>query len=231
VSTTKKTTAVAIKAEDLPGKLGEMMSMATVLAKSGIVPAAYAGKPEAIFAVIQYGKEFGIPAMSALQNMAFINGKPSMGTDLLAALAHRHKEWAGYEVKEYSDDRCVVEITRLVKGKEKKFKGSFSMDEARAAGLVRPSSPWEKWRKRMLKHRAMSFALRDAFPDILSGTYSYEEMDSERFAANQDLEMRILDDVEASILEDKQVPTETPPVKAGNKLTKNTTTTNAAKKR
>lgn len=209
----KKTTALAVSSENLPGKLGEMMSMAKVLAMSGIVPAAYAGRPEAVFAVVQYGKEFGIPPMSALQNMAFINGKPAMGTDLLMALIHRHPEFAGYSVKKCTEEICEVEIRRLRKNQKTPdvFTGSFSMKEARDAGLVRSGSPWEKWKKRMLKHRASAFAARDAFPDVLSGNYSNEEMEPERFAANQDIEYRQLDEIEASILEDKGIPVENPP--------------------
>jgi hypothetical protein len=210
-----KTTSVAIKTENLPGKLGEMMQEATILAQSGIIPAAYAGRPEAVFAVIQYGREFGIPPMSALQNMAFINGKPSMGTDLLMALIHRHPEFAGYSVKVATDEKCEVEIRRLRKNQTKPdvFVGSFSMKEAREAGLVRSGSPWEKWKRRMMKHRACAFAARDAFPDVLSGNYGYEEMEPDKFAANQDIELRTLDEIEAAILDDKGIPAEAPPVK------------------
>jgi hypothetical protein len=210
-----KTTSVAIKTESLPGKLGEMMQEATILAQSGIIPAAYAGRPEAVFAVIQYGREFGIPPMSALQNMAFINGKPSMGTDLLMALIHRHPEFAGYSVKVATDEQCEVEIRRLRKGQSKPdvFAGSFTMKEAKEAGLVRAGSPWEKWKRRMMKHRACAFAARDAFPDVLSGNYGYEEMEPDKFAANQDIELRTLDEIEAAILDDKGIPAEAPPVK------------------
>lgn len=197
---TRKEVAVV---ENLPGKLGENMAMAKVLSKSGIIPGAYAGRPDAVFAVIQYGREFGIPPMTALQNMAFINGKPTMGTDLLMALIHRHKEFAGYSVKTLTDEKCEVEIRRKREdGKVDTFTGSFSMKEAQAAGLVRAGGPWEKWKRRMMKHRACSFAARDAFPDIIGGTYGHEEMEPDKFAANQDIEMRKLDEVEAAFLED-----------------------------
>lgn len=224
----KKSTALATS-NSLPGKMGEMMEMSKVLANSGIVPASYAGRPDAVFAVIQYGREFGIPPMSALQNIAFINGKPSMGTDLLSALAHRHPEWAGYEIKTLTDEKCEVVVRRLPKGATKpvEFTGSFTMKEAREARLVKSDGAWDKWKRRMLKHRASAFALRDAFPDILAGTYSYEEMEPERFAANQDIEMRILDDVEASILEDKKMPPEAQDLPKSRTVTKPTT---AAKK-
>jgi hypothetical protein len=212
---TKKSTELAIKTETLPGKMGAMFEEARILSQSGIIPAAYAGRPEAVFAVIQYGREFGIPPMSALQNIAFINGRPSMGTDLLMALIHRHPEFAGYSVKKYTDNECAVEIRRLRKNQTTPdvFCASFTIEEARNAGLVRSGSPWEKWRRRMLKHRACAFAARDAFPDVLSGNYSYEEMEPDKFAGNQDIEMRVLDEVEAMILEDKGVPVEKPPTK------------------
>jgi len=202
-----ETTDIAL----LSPKMQEMMAFANEVSKSGIVPVAYAGRPAAIFAAIQYGREFGIPPMSALQNIAVINGKPTLGTDLMLALAMRHKDWGGYEIKTSTDTVSEVIVYRkLPSGKVASYPGKFTLADAQKAGLVRPSSPWEKWRARMLQHRAVAFAVRDAFPDVLAGTYSYEEMDPDKGASDEILEAERDDEIHAQVLDEKGVPVDVP---------------------
>lgn len=194
-------------------KMQEMMGFATELSKSGIVPVAYAGRPSAIFAAIQYGKEFNIPPMSALQNIAVINGKPTLGTDLMVALAMRHPEWGGYEILQSDEKAAKIKVYRVsarLGGKVLEYTSSFSVDDAQKAGLLRPNSPWDKWRKRMLKHRAMAFAIRDAFPDVLAGSYAYEEMAPDAGALAEEREITADDEIHASILDEKGTPIEIP---------------------
>ena len=182
--------ALALRPENLPGKLGELMAEATILANSRIVPLAYVGNPEAVFAITQYGKELGIGAMTALQNVAFINGRPSMGSELRSAIAHKHPEYAGMKVIKSTDEECVVEVYRKFKLQKDviPFRGSFTVEEARTAGLMSrgSDSPWTKWRKRMLFHRASAFAHQDAFPDVDTGVHTEEEMSPEEFARLQE---------------------------------------------
>jgi hypothetical protein len=49
------------------------------------------------------------------------------------------------------------------------------MAEARRAGLLEKSGPWRSYSDRMLYARAMGFALRDLFPDVLRGIGIGEE--------------------------------------------------------
>lgn len=207
MATTKATTKEVVTYK-LGSQLGEMMALAKELAVSRIVPAAYAANPAGIFAAIQYGKEMGIKPMTALQNIAVINGKPTLGTDMFLGLCHRHPEWGGYEILESTDLKCTIAVYR-VNAKSKKtatFKSTFTMEDAKKAGLYRAGGPWEKWAKRMLKHRATAFALRDAFSDVLSGIYTEEEMDPDRGAMTELAEVSSGDAIEAEIIEDKPLP-------------------------
>jgi hypothetical protein len=214
----------AVATTNLSPKMQELMAFATELSHSGIVPMAYINKPAAVFAAIQYGKEFGIPPMSAMQNIAVINGKPTLGTDLMVSLAMHHKDWAGYEIPKSDEKAASVTVYRYSPDHKKTFSYSctFTIEDAQKAGLVRPTSPWEKWRKRMLKHRAMAFAIRDAFPDVLSGTYAYEEMDPDFGADAEMREASALDDIHASILDEKGIPVEIPVGKVEEKKSSQT---------
>lgn len=212
MATGKKNETALVPAELSP-KLRESMALAVELSKSGIVPMAYAGKPQAIFAAIQYGKEFGLPPMTSLQNIAVINGKPTFGTDMLVALAMRNPEWGGYEIKELTEQKASVVVYRkspIDPNKILSYPCTFTMKEAEEAGLVRPNSPWTKWRKRMLKHRAVAFAIRDAFPDLGAGKYTNEEMDPDFGAMEEAQTVAAEDAFHAAILDDEGVPVEIP---------------------
>jgi len=53
---------------------------------------------------------------------------------------------------------------------------TFTVGDAIRAGLWKKAGPWTQYPKRMLQMRARSFALRDAFPDVLRGLVATEEL-------------------------------------------------------
>ncbi len=53
---------------------------------------------------------------------------------------------------------------------------TFSMTDAKLAGLLGKSGPWTQYPKRMRQMRARAFALRDVFPDVLRGMPVAEEV-------------------------------------------------------
>mgnify|MGYP005820538061 CR=1 FL=1 len=62
---------------------------------------------------------------------------------------------------------------------------SFGFDDAKAAGLA-DGQMYQKYPKRMYVARAVSFALRDEFADVLRGIMGAEEMDEEGEIINED---------------------------------------------
>jgi hypothetical protein len=69
-----------------PVTLDEAMRFSEMLSKSQMVPKAYQGKPEDVLVAVQWGKELGLAPLQALQNIACINGKPSVYGDAAMAL-------------------------------------------------------------------------------------------------------------------------------------------------
>jgi hypothetical protein len=69
-----------------PTTLTEAMTFSEMLAKSQMVPKAYQGKPEDVLVAMQWGRELGLAPLQALQNIACINGKPSVYGDAAMAL-------------------------------------------------------------------------------------------------------------------------------------------------
>ena len=147
------------------------MRFADMLAGSSIVPKDYIGKPGNCLVAIQWGMELGLQPMQAMQSIAVINGRPSLWGDAMLALVKAHPafEW----IKEECDGN--VAICTIKRRGEPEVVQSFSMEEAKRAGLTGKQGPWTQYPKRMLQMRARGFALRDAFPDALRGVVSAEE--------------------------------------------------------
>jgi len=162
----------------VPTTLSEAMHYAETLAKSNFVPAAYRNKPEDILPALQMGAELGLAPLQALQNIASINGKPSIYGD--AALALVKSSHVCEDVREeeignpHDGDRWGYRCTAIRRGKAPVVV-TFTVADAKKAGLWGKAGPWQSYPKRMLQMRARGFALRDAFPDVLKGLITAEE--------------------------------------------------------
>ena len=158
-----------------PTNLSEAMQFAETICKSGMVPKDYQGKPANTLVAIQWGYEVGLAPMQALQNISVINGKPTIWGDSALALCKSHPDYRGCD--EYMDGEVAVcEIKRQLRnGEVETTKRTFSVAEARTAGLLNKGGAWKLYPNRMLALRARGFALRDAFPDALKGIITTEE--------------------------------------------------------
>jgi hypothetical protein len=153
------------------------MQFSEMLAGSNMVPKAYQGKPQDILVCVQWGYEIGLAPMQALQNIAVINGKPSVYGDAAMALVQASpvcdniEEY--FEGEEGSGKYRAVCVAHR-KGRQP-VTATFSVEDAKRAGLWGKQGPWQAYPKRMLQMRARGFALRDAFPDVLKGLITAEE--------------------------------------------------------
>ena len=158
-----------------PQSFAEAERFARMLAGTELVPAAYRGKPEAILVAMQMGFEVGLNPMQAIQNIAVIGGRPAIWGDAMLALVLSHPacEYVRDGVDGDGDARhgwCEAKRRGA-----SPIKRTFSVADAKRAGLWGKSGPWQQYPDRMLQMRARGFALRDAFPDALRGLISQEE--------------------------------------------------------
>jgi hypothetical protein len=159
-----------------PTTLTEAIQFSEMLASSSMVPRAYQGKPNDVLVCLQWGYEMGMAPMQALQNIAVINGKPSMYGDSLIALVQASP--ACEDIEEYFENEGTPNPVAVCVARRKGrtpviFK--FSVEDAKRAGLWGKTGPWQAYPKRMMQMRARGFALRDAFPDVLTGLITAEE--------------------------------------------------------
>lgn len=165
-----------IEKENVPmlATFDSMLKFADTIAKSGLVPAGLDTK-EKVFTAIQWGKELGLTPLVALNNIAVVNGKPTLSTDVMHALVMSSPMYRGVQWLQQDEKRaeCLV-IKVYPDGTKEEVRGLYTIEDAQRADLLKKDN-WKKYPARMLKHRALSFALRDAFPDKLSGVLSAEE--------------------------------------------------------
>lgn len=168
----------------------ERFRAATIYAASGMMPKGY-DKPEKVFAGIQYAIELGFKdqPLTAMKNIAIINGQPSLWGELPLALVERsgliqkkyidsdNKEMDGLD--EYWTDKngarlpedckpeqvwaAICEVERVGR-KRKKF--AYTQADRTTLGVA---AIWKSFEKVMMKRKARAIALKDVFPDILLG--------------------------------------------------------------
>jgi len=131
--------------------------------------------PADVLFVISVGESLGLSAATALMNIYNVNGMPTMKADLKLALAKRHPEYAGCEI-DANTERCIVKMKRRNEnGTEESIISTFTIEDAKRAGLFPKRDNWRMYPQRMLKARAISYAVNDLFPDIVFGMLSSEE--------------------------------------------------------
>lgn len=155
-----------------PQNIEELLKYAEILSKSDLVPKDFIGKPGNIIVAIQWGLEIGLQAMQAMQNIAVINGRPSLWGDSVIALV-KASPLCEYVLEEVTETGATCKVKRRGELEQVRY---FTMDDAAKAGLKGKQGPWTQYPKRMLQMRARSWALRDVFPDVLKGMPIAEEL-------------------------------------------------------
>ena len=155
-----------------------MWRFASAAAKTNMVPKDFQGKPESVLVAIQMGLEVGLRPMQALQHIAVINGRPSIWGDAALGLV-RASGLCEYIIEkfegEWAEDSFKAVCTVKRRGESEVVVREFSIADAKLAGLWGKDSPWRTYPKRMLQMRPRSWALRDAFGDVLKGLSVREE--------------------------------------------------------
>ena len=159
--------------------------LATIMARSGLMPKGVS-TPEAVFVAIQLGLELGLKPMQAVQSIAVINGRPSVWGDAALGLIMATGELELFEELPITRKGEPVTVANLgdffgfvARGKRRGHahivEHTFTLDDAKTAGLLAKDGPWKQYPRRMAQMRARGFCLRDLFPAALRGLLVAEE--------------------------------------------------------
>lgn len=159
----------------VPQSMEEAFRVAQAIAASGLAPRGL-DKPEQVLVAIMAGAELGLAPFQSLQSIAVVNGRATVWGDGLVAIARAQ----GVQIKEWVEgeaDAMVAhcEVTRPDSGEM--IPRSFSVADAKKAGLWGKQGPWQQYPRRMLQMRARAYALRDGCADMLRGLQVREEVE------------------------------------------------------
>jgi len=146
----------------------QLKAIASDLYKSGLF--THLKNPQQAIAVVEFGRELGVPPMQSLQSMAVISGKMCMTAQLMLALAKSN----GYSIKIKKNDASKCEID-FIDPVGDKHPVEFTIQEAESLGLSGKDN-WKKQPENMLFWRTVSKAIRRFAPETLLGIYTIEEM-------------------------------------------------------
>jgi len=150
------------------------MQTAVAIAKAGdMLPRAYRGQPGAILLAIDWAERHDLAVMDAIHGVAWVQGRPVVDSTLQRAMARN----AGYDVRvtEASDTKATVRV--LVNGTTVVGTASYTIDEAKAAGLTGKDN-WKKHTTDMLVARATTRAIKWFCAEaLIGGALSPDEVD------------------------------------------------------
>lgn len=179
VDGSKELSVVEAQFSLVPRNLTEAMEFSKLIANTSLVPKSYRDKegkvnPGDILIAVQMGLEVGLKPLQAIQNIAVINGQPTIWGDGMKALVEASGELE-YCVETWDPKTKTATCRVKRKGKPERVE-TFSMADAATAGLA-DKETYKKYPQRMCPARARSWAFRGEFSDVLKGLQSREEVE------------------------------------------------------
>ncbi|NQW57438.1 MAG: recombinase RecT [Polynucleobacter sp.] len=146
----------------------EMDQMAGAIAASGLFGMKDKNSVLALMAVAQAE---GLHPATAARDFHIIQGRPALKAD--AMLARFQNAGGKVEWEVYSDEKVTGLFSHPNGGS---LAVTWTIEQAKRIGLVKPGSGWEKFPRAMLRSRCISEGIRSVFPGSVTGFYSPEEV-------------------------------------------------------
>lgn len=147
------------------------------ISKSELVPKNYKGKPDDIVIAWQYGYELGLQPLQALQNIASVNGMPTVWGGAVLGIVKTKPDYE-YIVETY-DEATKTAICKVKRKGEPEAIGKFSEEDAKIAGL-KGQNVHAKYPKRMLQMRAR-YIIKDVFAHHFKGILLAEDYVGDKY--------------------------------------------------
>lgn len=155
----------------------QIIERCNFIASSDFVPNSFKGSGANVLMALELGRSIGISATSSLQHIAFVNNRPTVWGDALPAVVKANGgDVIKREIGEPGAEDWGFEVTVTRPGSEPVVE-TFTVADAKRAGLWEKSGPWKQYTRKMLFYRARAFAIREQFADVLSGVAIREEVE------------------------------------------------------
>jgi hypothetical protein len=152
--------------------VGDVVRLAQQIAGTEFVPKGIRDSIPATAAAMLYGREVGLPPMTALTQIHVIEGRPGLSAEAMRALVLA----AGHDLafEDMTGASCTVKGRRS--GSATWTSLTWTIDMGRAAGLLHKDN-WKRYPRSMLIARATADLCRLLFPDVIHGFRAIEELD------------------------------------------------------
>lgn len=194
-----------------------ILQIGATLAKSGMFGKALT--PEQAVAKMMIGQQLGLAPIVAIQNIDVFDGNIFMRANLRAAKINGTPGYE-YRIMKHDDNECAIEFIR---NGEPLGISTFTMADAKKAGLVKQGGAYEKSPRNMLFARALSNGQRWYMPEVMGGQVIYDETEREEIVVHAEpvantapLRQRIAQRVQAIDAEVVPEPTPVPTWEAGD---------------
>ena len=138
------------------------------------------------------------PPLEMAKNYHLVKGKLTKRADaMLADFRRVGGKVTWHDLKNENVQSAIFEF------EGNKTNGSFSMDDAQRAGLIRKGSAWDKTPAAMLRARCISETLRAIAPEIVQGVYVPEEIDVADVATTTSSQPKVIKKAEPIVAKNK----------------------------
>lgn len=142
----------------------EMAEYAELIAPALLLPPAYRNRPADLLIAAQLGMQVGIAPAQAWQEIAVINGRPTLSAKLMSALVRR----AGHKLRVEGDEQtCTATLTRH-DDPDNPVSRTWTIEMATRAGLTGKDN-WRHYPADMLSARCISAVARWGAAECLLG--------------------------------------------------------------
>jgi len=153
-------------------QLPAIVDLARSVCLTDFVPESLRDNVAATAAAIMYGREVGLPPMTALSNVNVIKGKPGLSAVIMRAQVLA----AGHEMRQDESNSALCKMSGRRRGTDYWQTVTYTIDDAKLAGHLR-NEQYTKNPRRMLRARATSELCELMFADVVRGMPSLEELE------------------------------------------------------
>lgn len=155
-------------------ELGIYQAMATTATKSKMF--SKIGEESGLLSLMLMARELGLPPMQSIMGgLNIIQGKVEISPRMMNTMIRK----AGHKLEIIDSSDQICKIKGIRHDTKEEYVSSFSLDDARKAGLVKSGGAWEKYASDMLFARCISRLARRLFADVISTAYVEGEIDRE----------------------------------------------------
>lgn len=153
--------------------VGDLDKLAERLFRAGMF-GADVKNVDVAFAILLAGWEMGFSPTVSVRGIQFSRGKISLSADLtLAACVRRRDVCEYFRLVESSDKAATYETKRA--GAPEPTRLTWTIEQARRAGLIDKNSVWKAHTEAMLRARCAMALARATFPDLVANLYDPDE--------------------------------------------------------